>query len=125
FGVPEFSIGSHQFQFFPGSLPVVRHDFLGIDLTSPTSSFVFASVVFAVLAFVVVAVRRSPFGARLIAIKEGPAAVATAGINVTAAKVGVFALSGAIAGVGGAVMSSASPASVSQFDLVAGLPILL
>lgn len=125
FPLPEFSIGSHPFQFFPGSLPVVRPHFLGLDLTSPTASFTFASVVFALLALVVVAVRRSAFGARLIAIKEGPAAVATAGINVAAVKVGVFALSGAIAGIGGAVLSSASPTTVSQFDLVAGLPILL
>lgn len=125
FGLPEFSIGSHPFHLFPGALPVVRPHFLGLDLASPTSYFVFSSVVFALLALAVVAVRRSAFGARLIAIKEGPAAVATAGINVTAAKVGVFALSGAIAGIGGAVLSAASPASVAQFELVAGLPILL
>ncbi|NLD77890.1 MAG: ABC transporter permease [Acidimicrobiales bacterium] len=125
FPLPEFSIGSRPFQFFPGSLPVVRPHLLGIDLTSPTASFVYASVVFALLALLVVAIRRSAFGARLIAIKEGPAAVATAGISVAAVKVGVFALSGAIAGIGGAILSSSSPATVSQFDLVAGLPILL
>lgn len=125
FSLPPFSVGSHSFQFFPGSLPVVRPHVLGIDLTSPTAYFVFASVVFALLALAVVAIRRSTFGARLIATKEGPAAVATAGIDVTAVKVGVFALSGAIAGIGGAVLSGASPVSVAQFDLVAGLPILL
>ena len=58
-------------------------------------------------------------------MSRSPAAVATAGISVAAVKVGVFALSGAIAGIGGAILSSSSPATVSQFDLVAGLPILL
>jgi branched-chain amino acid transport system permease protein len=125
FGLPEFSIGTNEIHLFPGSLPVVRPELLGLDLTSPTSFFVFASVVFAVLSMAVVAVRRSAFGARLIAVKEGPAAVATAGIDVTAVKVGVFALSGAIAGIGGAILSASSPASVAQFELVAGLPILL
>jgi branched-chain amino acid transport system permease protein len=125
FPLPELSIGSRSFHFFPGSLPMHRPVFLGLDLTSPTSYFTYASIVFAILVLAVTALRRSAFGARLIATKEGPAALATAGIHVTAVKVGVFAISGAIAGIGGAVMSAAAPTTVAQFDLVAGLPILL
>ncbi len=125
FRLPELSIGSHSFHLFPGSFPVIRPKLFSLDLTSPTSYLVFSSVVFAALALAVVAIRRSWLGARLIATKEGPAAVATAGIDVAAVKVGAFAISGAIAGIGGAVLSAASPVNVSQFDLVAGLPILL
>ncbi len=126
FGLPELSIGTHTFEVFPhGTLPVQRPSFLGIDLTSSTAYLVYASSVFAALLLVVVAIRRSTFGARLVATKEGPAAVATAGIDVVGTKLAVFAISGAIAGVGGAVLSAAAPANLSTFDLVAGLPLLL
>lgn len=125
FGLPAFHVGETRIHLFPGSLPVVRPTFMGLDLTSPTAWFTFASVVFALAALAVVAIRRSSFGARLIATKEGPAAVATAGINVAAVKVGVFAISGAIAGIGGAIIAGSSPVTVTSFDLVSGLPILL
>jgi branched-chain amino acid transport system permease protein len=124
--LPEFSIGSWSFTVFQGgTLDVVRPDFLGLDLTGPKAYFVYASVVFAVMMLGVVALRRGTYGIRLIATKEGPAAVATAGINVTAIKLSVFAISGFIAGVGGAVLSGASPANNSTFDFVSGLPVLL
>ena len=51
----------------------------------------------------VVAVRRSGFGQRLLAMKDSPAACATLGIDVTRLKLSVFALSAAMAGVGGAL----------------------
>ncbi|WP_426573978.1 ABC transporter permease [Aquihabitans sp. McL0605] len=126
FSLPEFSVGHHSVFLFPnGTLPVVRPHFLGIDLTGPTAYFVYSSVVFAVLLVVVVAVRRSTFGDRLIAVKEGPAAVASCGINVKATKIAVFAFSGAIAGVGGAIIAGSEPASSTTFGLVAGLSILM
>ena len=126
FPLPEFSLGTQGFQVFSGgTLDVVRPDFLGLDLTSPTAYFIYAAVIFSLTLCGVVAIRRSPYGAQLIAIKEGPAAVATVGINVTGAKLGVFAISGAIAGVGGAILSGAEPATSSTFDFVAGLPLLL
>ena len=126
FPLPEFHIGSHSFSVFQnGSLPVVRPNFLGLDLTSPTSYFVYSSAVFVLLMLAVVALRRSFVGERLIAVKEGPAALASCGINVTAMKLAVFALSAAIAGVGGAVLTAAEPTNHSAFNLVAGLPVLL
>jgi branched-chain amino acid transport system permease protein len=104
---------------------VVRPQLLGLDLTTPTAYFTFASVVFALLLLVAVAVRRSTFGERLIAMKEGPAALATCGVNVRAQKLAVFALSAAIAGIGGAVLSGSEPANSGTFDFVAGLPVLM
>jgi branched-chain amino acid transport system permease protein len=126
FQFPPFSIGSHEFDLFQnGTLEVVRPRLPGVDFSGPKAYFLFASIVFALALLAVVAVRRSTFGERLIAIKEGPAAVATCGIDVNAAKVAVFALSAAIAGVGGAVLSGAEPANNSTFDFVAGLPVLM
>ncbi|MBV8982858.1 MAG: hypothetical protein JO248_00255, partial [Acidimicrobiia bacterium] len=46
--------------------------------------------------------RRGPFGRLLSAMKDSPAACATLGLDLTRTKVGVFALSAAMAGVGGA-----------------------
>jgi branched-chain amino acid transport system permease protein len=126
FGMPTFSIGTHEFTVFQGgALDMVRPELLGVDLSSPKAYFVFSSVVFASLSLVVAGVRRSRYGSRLIATKEGALAVATSGIDVTTTKLSVFALSGAIAGIGGAVMSGAEPANTGAFDFVAGLPLLL
>jgi branched-chain amino acid transport system permease protein len=126
FQMPGFSMGTHRFDVFQnGVLEVHRPDVFGIDLSSPGRYFIYAAAVFAALMLCVVALRRSTYGIRLIAIKDGPAAVATSGINVNLAKVGVFALSGAIAGIGGAVLSAAEPSGSGAFDLVAGLPLLL
>lgn len=124
FRLPAFGDGG--FQPFPGgNLPVIRPSFGGINATSHTAYFRYAAVVFAVVALGVVALRRSFVGSLLIAVKDGPAAAATCGINVRVAKVAVFAGSGAIAGIGGATLSAASPTSTTTFDFVAGLPILM
>jgi branched-chain amino acid transport system permease protein len=126
FQLPPFSIGDHEFDLFQdGNLLVVRPRLFGLDLSTPTAYFTFASVVFAVLVLAVVALRRSTFGERLIAMKEGPAALATCGVNVRSQKLAVFAVSAAIAGVGGAVLSAAEPANNGTFDFVAGLPVLM
>ena len=58
---------------------------------------------FALAYLLVVGVRRSGFGQRLLAMKDSPAACATLGLDVTRLKLGVFALSAAMAGVGGAL----------------------
>ena len=84
------------------------------------------SVVFCVFWLVVVAIRRSPFGERLLAMKDSPAACATMGMNVTAAKLMVFALSAAMAGMGGAFYAAAlGGVANSNFDFFASLPVLL
>ena len=51
------------------------------------------------------AVRRSTFGHRLLAMKDSPAACATLGMNVVRMKLSVFMLSTGIAGLGGLVLT--------------------
>jgi branched-chain amino acid transport system permease protein len=84
------------------------------------------AVVFCIVGFGVVWLRLGPFGRRLQAMKDSPAACATLGLNLTVTKLQVFVLSAAIAGLGGAMLAmlqkSASPAN---FDTLQGLPILL
>ncbi len=79
-----------------------------------------------VLVVLVVALRRSEFGQRLLAMKDSPAACATLGMNGRATLIGVFAFSAALAGVGGGIygmeIGSAAP---DVFQFFNGLSVLL
>jgi branched-chain amino acid transport system permease protein len=87
---------------------------------------VFLSAVFAVLYLAVVAIRRSTFGQRLLALRDSPAASATLGINTTLVKLAVFTLSAAMAGFGGALYGGTLGAVGPQsFAFVQSLPLLL
>jgi branched-chain amino acid transport system permease protein len=87
---------------------------------------VWCAIVFAVLAVVVGAVRRSWFGRQLLAIRDSELAAATLGLKVRRTKVVAFALSGFIAGCAGALYGGfAGAVQGSQFDPVESLVILL
>jgi branched-chain amino acid transport system permease protein len=116
-----------QERMFPsGSRPVDRVQLGPIDLGGDRAYVVFMAIVFALLGLAVVWLRLAPFGRRLQAMKDSPAACATLGMNLTLTKMQVFALSAGIAGVGGALLAGLqNGASVSQFDALQSLPILL
>lgn len=87
---------------------------------------VLVSVAFAVLSIAVVAVRKSAYGRRLLAMKSSEAACATLGLNLVGTKLTVFALSAGISGVGGAILGTQLRSiSPQNFDFVSGLPVLL
>ncbi len=121
------SVVFNQQRVFPaGSLSVPRPEILGLSFNSNTSYLVFLSVVFALVGLFVVWLRLGRFGRRLQAMKDSPAACATLGLNLTITKLQVFALSAAIAGLGGAMLTSMSgTAFVFSFNAMQGLPILL
>jgi branched-chain amino acid transport system permease protein len=77
------------------------------------ANVVMLAVVFAVLAVIVLAIRRGPFGRLLSAMKDSEAACATLGLNLTTTKVAVFSLSTAMAAVGGALYG-ASEGTINQ-----------
>jgi len=94
------------------------------------ANLVLMAVVFALLAIMVTALRRGPTGRRLQAMKDSPAACATLGLDLTALKLQVFALSAAIAGLGGALLGGwRGKAGLEQFALLQGslpgLPLVL
>ncbi len=94
----------NQASVMPGSnRQVPRLDFGIWGIESDYSQLVFFAVLFALLGVMLIALRRSPWGRRLAAMKDSPIACATLGLNLTSTKVGVFALSAAIAGAAGAV----------------------
>ena len=128
FSLPAFDLGPWKVRLFElGTVPVSPVDIPGTDSTTSRSmQLVVLSVAFAALFLLVVFVRRSRFGQRLLALKDSPAACATIGMDVTRVKLAVFALSAAMAGVGGALyggtLGSVSPDKFSFFE---SLPLLL
>jgi ABC-type branched-subunit amino acid transport system ATPase component/branched-subunit amino acid ABC-type transport system permease component len=66
---------------------------------------VFAVIIFVVAALFVANLRRGQSGRRLLAVRDNERAAAAAGINVYAMKLQAFAVSGALAGLGGIVLS--------------------
>ena len=94
------------------------------------ANLVLMAVVFVLLGALVTYLRRSAFGRRLQAMKDSPAACATLGLDTTRLKVEVFALSAAIAGVGGALLGGwRGRVGTDQFSLLQGalpgLPLVL
>lgn len=112
--------------FNQGSLSVDSLTIFGMSFADPGRQMILMSVLFALAALLVVWVRRSAFGRILVAMKDSEAACATLGIDLLGTKLAVFALSAALAGVGGALyatqLGSISP---GNFDFVTGLPVFM
>jgi branched-chain amino acid transport system permease protein len=77
-----------------------------VDFTANRAFFLLSLAVFALCALVVVQVRRGTTGQRLAAVRGSEVAAETIGIDPRRAKVVAFALSAAIAGIGGALLGS-------------------
>jgi ABC-type branched-subunit amino acid transport system permease subunit len=77
-----------------------------VDFTANRSFFLLAMAVFALCALAVILVRRGTTGQRLAAVRGSEVAAETVGIDPRRAKVVAFALSAAIAGIGGALLAS-------------------
>jgi branched-chain amino acid transport system permease protein len=128
FSLPALDVfGLFEVKFFEGgSVPVDRLDVLGVSTQSPRAQMILLATVFSVLGLFVVWLRRSRFGYRLVAMKDSEAACATLGLNLTGTKLAVFAISGAIAGVGGALygglLGSINP---ERFSFIEGLPLFM
>jgi branched-chain amino acid transport system permease protein len=116
-----------QDRIFPGgSRNVDRLSLLGVDFENDRAYMILLSAVFVLLGLAVVWLRLGPFGRRLQAMKDSPAACATLGLNLTVTKLQVFVLSAGIAGIGGAMLGGLqNSASITQYDTLQSLPILL
>lgn len=86
-----------------GNKQVERLAIGGWAVSSDYAQLIVLAVVFAGIGSVLLALRRSSWGRRLVALRDSPVACATLGMNVAATKVGAFALAAAIAGAAGAV----------------------
>ena len=109
-----------------GALAVPRLDVPGVSFESDQAHLVLLSAVFALVALLIVAIRRGEFGRRLQAMKTSPAACTTLGMNLTMTKLQVFALSAGIAGLGGALLGGQlTSVSPDRFQFLSSLPVLL
>jgi branched-chain amino acid transport system permease protein len=111
------------------SLNVARPHIPGLQTSSNRTYFVVLYAVFALVGIGLLAVRRSAFGRRLLAITDSPAACTTLGVNMTRSKLIVFALSAALAGLGGALYGGAqgvvSGGGNGDFTFITSLTLLL
>ena len=99
----------HTFSIFPnGNLLVPPLRVGPFDLADQDTLLLVVSVLFASLGLTLVVIRNSGFGRRLAAMKDSPIATATLGQRLIPLKVGVFALSTGIAGLGGVFMAMAT-----------------
>lgn len=103
-------------------------DFLGIHFGQDTAFLLLSAALLVAFGMGAVALRRSAFGRRLIAMRDSPAASATLGVNLLTTKLAVFGISAAIAGFAGALLSiHLGSAGIQDFELLSvnGLPWLL
>jgi branched-chain amino acid transport system permease protein len=112
---------------FPnGDLQVPRPRLFGIDFQPQANFLILLTVVFAVLALLLVRLRRSAYGRRITAMKNSPAACATLGMNLVRMKLSVFMLSAAIAGLGGCLFAQEIGAVTSdRFSLFESMTMLM
>jgi branched-chain amino acid transport system permease protein len=102
----ERELFGHTFTIFPSGLVVRRPELGPLDFKQQRPFLMLVTVTFAVLAVMLVRLRRSSYGRRLAAMKDSPAACATLGLNTVRLKLSVFALSAAIAGFAGALYAA-------------------
>ena len=107
-----------------GALKIGRVSLLGLSVKAPRTYFVFLVVVLALAAVGVLAVRRSSFGRRLVAMSDSPAACATVGMSLTTTKLFVFSASAGLAGLAGALYGG-NQGSVGSFDFEVLLSLVL
>jgi branched-subunit amino acid ABC-type transport system permease component len=130
-----FAIASAANQIFYTQSGVLQNEIdykrptlLGFDLTNQRTFLMFCCLAFGMLGLALVALRRSRYGRRLIAGRDSPAAAATLGMNLTLAKLAVFALSAAIAGIAGSLIAMDQLVATNQNPIlnpVTGLSLLL
>ena len=108
------------------SLQVARPHIPGISLASDRPYLMFLAIVFALLAVGVLAMRRSRFGRRLLAVNDSPSACLTLGIDMTRTKLVIFTLSSGVAGLGGALYGGSQGAvAPNDFSFIISLTLVL
>jgi branched-chain amino acid transport system permease protein len=127
FGLPSVTFFRHTLPLFEsGAVPIARLSIPGISLTDNRTYLVALAVIFSLVGFLVVAIRRSRFGRALLAMRESQVGSETLGMRTTALKLGVFTLSAGLAGIGGVLLAGVyTQVTPTQFSFLQSLPLLL
>ncbi len=105
---------------------IERPSLFGFTFDSSESFLLLTGVVFMIYALILVALRRSSYGRRLIALRDSEAACTTVGLDVRWIKLSVFVLSGCMSAVAGGLlaMQRGTP-SASDFSMFGGITLVL
>jgi branched-chain amino acid transport system permease protein len=111
---------------FGNGLNVGRIVLPGLSFGGDHAEFLLLTVFFILSALMVLAIRRSLFGRRLVAMNDSPAAYATVGLNLAFTKVAVFAIAAAMAAVAGGLYATVNgTVSESDFAFFSGIIFVL
>ena len=112
-----------------GELGAVRAERLrigGASFEGERAYFLLLVTVFGAIAVGLLALRRGSFGRRLSALRDSPVACTMMGLDTTVTKLQVFALSSAIAAVGGALLAGLrQTATAADYTMFSSLPVVL
>jgi branched-chain amino acid transport system permease protein len=86
-----------------GGVLIGRLELFGVEFASNRAFGILCGTVFALVAILVLSLRRGSFGRRLAAMRDSQAACATLGMDVRRTKLAVFAIASGIAGLAGAL----------------------
>ena len=112
--------------FQTGSVSASPLTLFGYDFDTASRQIMLLATVLALLTLLVVWIRRSAFGRRLLAMRDSEAACATLGMRLLMTKTAVFAISAGMAGLGGALYASQlQSVQITTFNFIVGLPVLL
>jgi branched-chain amino acid transport system permease protein len=109
-----------------GGVQIARITLPGLSFGGDTAEFLLVTVFFVLSAWLVLAIRRSLFGRRLVAVNDSPAAYATVGLNIGFTKVAVFAIAAGMAGMAGALYGTVQEiVGTTDFDIFPGIIFVL
>jgi branched-chain amino acid transport system permease protein len=109
-----------------GGVSIGRVSIAGVSFLGDRAEFLLATALFVLAAWLVLAIRRSLFGRRLVALNDSPAAYATVGLNIAFTKVAVFAIAAGMAGLAGALYGTVQGVvGTTDFDIFPGIIFVL
>jgi len=115
-----------QLGFVEGAMTVPPVDLFGLSLATPKAQLIANTVIFCLLGVGMIALRRSSYGRKLVAMKDSPAAAATLGQNLLGLKVSAFMISSGIAALGGVLYCiSLGSAQSASFDILLSFALVM
>ncbi len=120
--IDRFVFNAQLFQGPAGSLTVERPTLLGLDLGGDVAFYFYEAVVVALVLLLARNLRSGRLGRVLAAMRDSETAAQSVGIRLRRAKLFVFGVSSAMAGVGGSMLTQANENwDVTTFNPVLGL----
>jgi branched-chain amino acid transport system permease protein len=120
--IDRFVFNAELFQGGPGGLTVTRPTFFGIDLGGDVAFYFYELTLVALVLVLARNLRSGRLGRVLAAMRDSETAAQSVGIGLRRAKLFVFGVSSAMAGVGGTMLTQANQNwDVTTFNPVLGL----